>query len=491
MKLEFKHSLYHVLYVTSSVPKIEKVLGNISVKYPALVIPYLSLLNKVAVENLENFEQYLYYPEGILPNVSELTDQLKRNCNIMDLGIVSRDSLIEMFANEINVSGLEIGSEAKIIAGEWKNLCVTVNSIKGDHAECSYDVFRDTRLITIPLSMLKASNKIEYSVKDNFVDYYQGALDKGHAKVILIDGYNTLFHHLYGYGNYFRSKDSMMIGGALGVYYVLLRLKKLYPDSMLHWVWDGAPVERFDCNKDYHYLYHPFTVNKERQVTFRYNCDWIDRFIKALGFRVHRIPEVSVGNVMYKLRDLYIDDKGYDEILIYSTDYLLGQLVTNNKVKFFRPKIISRGYAKVMEGSEVFKEFKVDRHDKIVWVSVFSGLGMDIIPSAFSWLMSNGYKTPTGKYLGVVRSVAQDFNTVSGFLEGLRIRQPVLSPFIEGQFWSNFNKIRLICNENLDLLYEINPYDEDSVRRLLEELGNYKELESFARISLQFQGLST
>ena len=212
--IEFNHQSYHVLYASSSVSKVGKLLSKLSNKYPALVIPYLYLVDKISASDLENFEQYLYYPYNIQPPVKNLVRSLSRICNAVDLGVVDRDSLVGMYNFESLRGGIKKGSTARVLVGPWKNLLVKVDSINNNEASCSYRVLNEIKIINTPTSSLKEVEAVPNTSLDSFISFEKNSIADRSAKVIIVDGYNSFFHHLYGYDNMYRSRDSMMIGGA-------------------------------------------------------------------------------------------------------------------------------------------------------------------------------------------------------------------------------------------------------------------------------------
>ena len=129
--------------------------------------------------------------------------------------------------------------------------------------------------------------------------------------------------------------------------------------------------------------------------------------------------------------------------------------------------------------------------EKIVWIASFLGYNTDYIPSAVFWLESKGLPLPDKKYMDTVKSVALGSGSVSDFLNTLRNEYKVLSPFIKDKFLSNYNNLVYKDSgiKKDSFIYEPGKYNEKLVRLLLEELGNYRELEVFSKVSLQLQGI--
>ena len=131
-------------------------------------------------------------------------------------------------------------------------------------------------------------------------------------------------------------------------------------------------MSRFELFGDYKQLYNPYLENNLRGITFRYNYDWINRFLESCGFRYHRFDGVSAGEVIKSMIRVYGGKKEYNDVMVYSTDMMMGQFSSGDRIKLFRPKVISRSFAHVMNESEVSAKFGVDKFRKDCLDRVFS-----------------------------------------------------------------------------------------------------------------------
>jgi len=454
-------------------------------------IPYLEVSN--LSEELKNvLDSYIYlekskYDSKIFAQLYEKYKQM----SFTELGEISGNeiqNLIDSCIKDIQDS-IVIGEYYKICKlHPLKNLVVQAVSRDEENMIGEYEVMGENKRIKLPISKVTPfENKFLLEKEAQFTSYIDIYRERDMKNAIVIDGDNTLWRNMFGFGNLYTAKDHTFVGGAYGMYFSLLKLKELYPEYEIHLVFDGYDKVKFEANPDY----KKNRVQKTDQVKqdFKNNRRWTKAMASSLGFNAYHILDSEGDDVVGSVAHFLEHDLEYNRIFIQSVDTDFYSLVSD-VVNLYVPRVEFRGISNKITMREALDKFEINEIRKINWVRSLKGDKSDNIYSVNLYNLDNGIKCSRVKkqhYLDIINDL-DNFNDVK-----IRLMQNKrFKSFVEsGQMDKNYNLLTINTNifkgkTNLDDYSNI--CNQERAIELLEEFSFYKELELFDRSYRIFRG---
>lgn len=450
-----------------------------------LIVPSLDAVG--TVESLASFEGYVFCPTE---NTASAVDALaflygcdKRDIDV--LGIVSYEEISNMLeAASLRIDrDIDFGQAHKIIEGEYKGLFVTPLLIREHtgNVVCSYQVTGVDRLVDVPpQSLVKEQDPYE-EISDNFlIDIRSEALKQGVRRVLVIDATYLTMRSIFTYDRMYKTSDGTFVGGRLGFYYSLLKMKQLYPEYEVHVVFDAMKKRSF---------FTKVGRGKNRLgKAVEQTWDWNIALAKACGMHVYYIKNKEARDVIASVTSTLLRQHLMDRVYIVSKDDDFASLVCH-EVSMYLPKITQRDQDRIVHLRDIQERFGVQETHKIIWLKCFLGdVGSDI-PSISQVL---GKPVKNQEVLDMVNKVNS--------LEDLRDRVIAgefgssLMTFVKrGTFDKHLKRMSLdlsIFDDNQGLLdLYANRFDEDRIQYLLEESDFYSELEYLSKSLVVLKGL--
>lgn len=466
---------YHILYTPTSFARNNPLLLKIRDLYN-LEIPYLDY-PELTVDFQDALDMYVYLEdkEGAQVAIRRLCKQ-HVSINFMALGKIKGAEILNLINTCLGQLERSVtpGKTYKVLQGPYKNLHVVVDSIKGEDAKTFYDVLNERKKFTFPVTSLEEVRPLD--PMQGFRDFLSEAQRNGKYGAVLIDGSFSLHRAMFGYDMIY-TKDNRFIGGAQGFYFDILRFKELYPDREIHVVFDAYRKLKFrttpGCRLDNQ------TYPKKWISAYKDNFNWCERLVKSLGYHYYKILGIGGDDVIGSLTRHLLDDLGYQDILIYSSDRDFFSIV-DDQVSVILPKKSFRGNSKIITPKQAREEFKVNDTRKISWVRALSGDANILSVNRFYEKRGQETKYTISQYLPYINESMSMETCKEKLLSDNRF-----SAFVSSGQWNKNLKsmiLRTDIFESADDLSEWkSEYDKGTFLDLLEECGFYRELEGIGR----------
>jgi len=295
---------------------------------------------------------------------------------------------------------------------------------------------------------------------------------KKKTTAIIVDGNEELYRLSRHYDS-LRADNGQFVGGAMGVYFLLLRLKFLHPTSDIHLVF-GYDVTKYVLGR-----------GEEESVPplLRENRDWLREFSLSAGFYYYDIEGSSGRNTLENLtRGLQGE---YRELLIVSSRGLHFQASSFPKTKTYKPKIYYRSHPTTTSKDLILRESGFSTWSQLNWYSaIYSNSEGLISLKAFNYARGNHYLV---SYPGLKESVTK-IRTLPQ-VEELLAKGKGSNDFLRsGQFHRNLGKLTHVQTLHIRPEEHKGSFYPDNLEALLRKFRFIRELEVASKTFRIFQG---
>lgn len=447
-------------------------------------IPFLDI-SCISDDLRSVLDSYLYLEQSLVNKalLAALYTKYKQ-ISFTDLGYVDGVEIYNLINNCIDnvVNSIKIGDYYKIIHSDLKNLIVKVVGIKKDSIVGEFFVMNEARRVEVPISdVCLFNNYINVGLESQFINYVEESKKMNKRKAIIVDGHNILYKSMFGYSNHYTAKNHIFVGGAFGTYFALLKLKELFPEYEIHFVFDGYDADKFDKNP--HYKAHRQKKTPQFNEAFKNNLQWVKEFVYTLGFNLYHLKDSEGDDVIGSIAKFLETRLHYEHILIYSADGDFYTLV-DDVINLYIPRVEFRDTpARKITVKEALEEYGVDKIHKINWVKSICGDGSDNIGTVNIFNKDNGIKCSRVKkqhYLSIINECCIFDSVKIRLLEDKKFKK-----FIEsGKMDANFKLLTIktdLFNNKVDLSEFAGICNQEKAECLLEKFAFFKELEMFEK----------
>lgn len=462
---------YKFIYATVSfreTPKFAKSLRNL---FPNIEIPYVDL--KTLNPNLkESLDSYFYIEAD-----DKFADIYKSLCkrfpkiSFTILGNIRGNDIFSFFTacKKANVETFKPGDPVKIIEGDFKNLSALVVEAHKDKIDIEFPLLNETKRLTCKLAeIIKHPNFIPME-REVFQSLEKRYFERGCKKAIILDGVNILYRSFCNIPNKYNSAGNF-VGGFLGFFFTILKLKEMYPEFNLYCVLS----EKDNCL--------PENASDRLKKAFSLNMHWVKEFVTHLGFNLVFSKEEPSKNLIGSLHaQLELEHK---EILIYSSNEIYQSLLSR-KTSIYIPKLTYRGNSEFLNYSQAVKLYGLKETKKIIWALCFIGkTEIPVTSISEYYVKKNGPKQNRIRFIEYA-FLLHDSSTYADLKNKLK-NDVNFSDFLP-VFEHNYKKLKINDEISLDIVQK--PYSSTDVIALLEEVEMYKEIELWDRTERIFQGM--
>lgn len=462
-----KSKLYKFIYVSVSFADNPNFVKRLKENFE-IEIPFLNMkdLNRNLKESLDS---YFYIEQN-----EKFVDIYKAICkkypkiSFTVLGSIRGKDVFSFFnaCEKANENFLKIGDIVKLVEGDFKNLSAKVSSINKEIVEIEFPLLKKAKKLTCNISELVLQDSIQQLEFGKFNNLEKKYRDKGVRNAIVIDGNDCLLRCMHNIPDKYNSKGDY-IGGFMGFFFNLLKLKEIYPEYEMIVVFGNLIQNSF--------------TEKVRNAFLR-NQFWCKKLVANLGFLYAFSETEQTKNVIYSIVENL--KPSYSQLIVYSTNKILQSIVTKNVVVFC-PKTTLRGNSEFFDPQKVMSRYEINDPGKIIWMLGFLGdkeLSLKSITDFF--VDKNGpkqSKIKPAEYIAYVNSS----NSVQELLDSIKkdSKLHLFVPILE----NNLNALAI----NKDGTFSITQKEslDSEVCSLLEEIEMYKEIELWDRSERIFKGL--
>ena len=464
-----KSLFYKFIYVSVSFQDNPAFVKGLKTKFK-IEIPYVDLdnLNRSLKESLDSYF-YIENNEDFV-NTYKLICKKYPKVSFTVLGNIRGKDIFSFFntCKLDNIETFKVGDRVKVIEGELKNLSAKVSAVDKESVEIEFPLLNGTKRIVCKISELILNENYTPFEASKFKSLEKKFLDKGLKYAVVVDGNNCLLRSMRNIPDKYNS-NANYVGGFIGFYFSLLKLKEMYPEFSMH--------VAFNLSSDaFGYL-----SDKAKKAIFS-NMSWCKRFVEEIGFYCHYSFEHQEKDILGSL--LLNLQEEYSQILVYSTNTILQSLV-NDKVTIFYPKTTFRGNSEFIGKEQILTKYEVNRIDKVLWYLGFVGDSEGIAKS-----LAQVYAEIFGPKQGKIKPseftpAINNSKDESELLTNIE-KEPKLVKFLP-QLQKNLNLLKI--NRNLQIQTTKKDLNNASVKSVLEEVEMYKEVEIWDRSERIFKGL--
>ena len=199
---------------------------QIKSKFPYIEIPYFYECFSSMESQREAFDQYAYIPKDLyLKNKSEIHAFFRRH-NLTSLGEVCGSNILK-FLGEFTTSLPEVvdSQTYRVKYGQLKNFHVIPVESDSTSVLCSVEVLGKEKQFRFNKDQLEAISPIKFG--SPFKSVLNSCTGKK-MKALIIDGDNALYRSVFGFNNVYCKKNNKFVGGSLGFYFLLFKLKEMF-----------------------------------------------------------------------------------------------------------------------------------------------------------------------------------------------------------------------------------------------------------------------
>lgn len=323
-------------------------------------IGFFSFFGKLDDDFLSN---YLFIESSIFNESLDKFKKIFSSVYAKAIGVETGSKLL-ILKNSIDksiedslVKDVKVNQLYKVTRSDISNLVVELKEFNNDFCKCvAYAFNKEIELLIEPRYLEVCS--IDYEIfrfSDNFIriNYLENS-----NKVLIIDVIFSILLSFLNYPNKYMD-NGRFVGGFLGVYFTVLKLKQLYPDykfvcvlgslNFLPYYYDFVIFENFN--------------KKDLKEIIEGNLKSSLDLFKNLGIDVYTSDSLNTREIIKSILPSFLDK----DILIYSRDVSYYQFV-NEKVSLYLSKICINGFDEEFNQKDLLLTLKVKDSSMVNYV---------------------------------------------------------------------------------------------------------------------------
>lgn len=270
-------------------------------------------------------------------------------------------------------------------------------------------------------------------------------------RYFIIDGYN-LAYRAHNVNFELRTTDGRFSGMFYGFLRSLNSLKKKYRGCKFVVVWDNKPKHKYEINAEYKAGRTPLPDKVKIQI------DYLKKAIYYIGVDQYAKKDQEADDVIATLVN-YLKHNGADNIIVYTNDKDMLQLVEDGKVTVFRPKG-PHVPEKFFDEEAVRESFGVSVK-KLACYRSFDGDSSDNI---------KGVPRVPRKIIASLVNKYGDIDLIYEALPEIKLTDFQRKSFLESKERVRDNLKIISLNRDLDNISRVkSTYDKESFEKLLNE----------------------
>lgn len=447
-------------------------------------IPAIDDIN-LAAELREDLEAYILISTDHLSTLFPKIQKKFTKLSPTILGDVPEhiQKLFEKTAHETHQLKIVIGNQYQIASGPLKNLIGIAMERNKDEVILKVPILREVKKITSSVNNLKVpTNPIPKTRRESSM------IVKG--KALVIDGHNALYRSVYGKSNIYNA-HGRFVGGCHGVFHILIKLKHLFPEYELFMCFDGFDQSKVELFPEY----KAQRVKSDRlKAAIEDNLKWCISMSKAIGAQTHHHPKIegddTIGSLVSNLHQYH----QYTDIIIYSRDHDLYQLLSeaHPKIDIYQPNTTFRDSPKYITHQMISEEYSGMHPRKIPILKAIMGDDSDNIKSCNTLLKTKFPETSfpifTTKEALAICNQAEDNEEALNLMSEHPHLQLIHDELRVNLKITTINTEALNPRETDPIKNKIEPNTE-ALAKLLQEAALFRDLENIEKNEKILQGV--